>query len=334
MTGAGARGSARVADRVAAAPRPMRWALHLLVVILTVVAVVRGLDRDVPLPLVVAGVLLVAGATFIVLPGRPTSGDRTPALLAPALLALTLLAWGGLLALSPEAIWLAFPIFFLLLHALAPRWRMGAVAMALGAAILGWAHHHGFSPAAVAGPTLGALVAVATVLGYEALQRESDARQTLLEEVETTRGLMLAAEREAGVLAERERLARDIHDTITQGLTSIQFLLGAADDVLDADPGRARTHVRLAREAAVTNLGEARRLVQARPPDALAAGLGSALASALEMATAGRGIDARFRSDGAVDAHEPPEDVALALLRIGQSAIANAVEHAVRGGCG
>ena len=40
----------------------------------------------------------------------------------------------------------------------------------------------------------------------------------------------------AGVVAERERLAREIHDTLAQGLSSIQLLLRAATRSLD--PGR------------------------------------------------------------------------------------------------
>src|SRR5439155_18708562 len=115
------------------------------------------------------------------------------------------------------------------------------------------------------GPVLGAAVAVATVSGYRALYRESEQRRRLIDELQTTRRDLDAAQREAGVLAERERLAREIHDTLAQGLSSIQLLLRAAEREIS---GPAAEYVRQARHAAQDNLAEARRFVRdLSPPD-------------------------------------------------------------------
>src|SRR5699024_3953196 len=172
--------------------------------------------------------------------------------------------WLVLLALTPDAIWLAFPWFFLLLHLL--PWRIGVVAVALttAAAIGGFAWHQGQLAAGTAiGPVLGALVAVAVVWGYTAVAAESDRRRALIDELQRSRAELAVVERSAGAMAERERLAREIHDTLAQGLSSIQLLLQAAARTLPrggaADAGTVgtvRLRIEQARGAAQDNLAE------------------------------------------------------------------------------
>lgn len=106
---------------------------------------------------------------------------------------------------------------------------------------------------------------MATVLGYQALYRESERRRELIEELIATRAELAVAERGAGILAERERLAREIHDTLAQGLSSIQLLLRAAERTLPPD-SPATEHIARARGAAQENLAEARRFVRALTP--------------------------------------------------------------------
>lgn len=60
------------------------------------------------------------------------------------------------------------------------------------------------------------------------------------------RGELAASQRAAGVLEERERLSREIHDTLAQGLTSMGILLQAADRQWDTAPDAARRHLRQA----------------------------------------------------------------------------------------
>ncbi|MEV6955952.1 sensor histidine kinase [Streptomyces sp. NPDC051183] len=236
-------------------------------------------------------------------------------------------AWGGLLVVSPDGLWIAFPLYFLELHLLRLRWGVTAVAVTACAAIGGFlAHSSAVTPGAFLGPLLGGAVAVATVLGYQALYRESERRRELIEELITTRAELAAAERGAGILAERERLAREIHDTLAQGLSSIQLLLRAAERGLPPE-APALEHIGRAREAAQENLAEARRFVRALTPPDLEHG---SLAAALErLCTAAPGPRVRFCLSGTPRVLPTPYEVAL--LRIAQSALANVVRHARAG---
>lgn len=79
-----------------------------------------------------------------------------------------------MLALSADAIYLAFPWFFLLLHLLPRTAGLISVAVVTAAAVAGFAwHQQTFTAAMVIGPALGAAVAIVTVFGYQALQAES-----------------------------------------------------------------------------------------------------------------------------------------------------------------
>ncbi|MGW3468687.1 histidine kinase dimerization/phosphoacceptor domain-containing protein [Saccharopolyspora sp. NPDC000995] len=75
---------------------------------------------------------------------------------------------------------------------------------------------------------------------------------------------MAEAKREAGISWERERLAREIHDTIVQGLSSIRMLLQAAER-----GGDLNEHMRRVEEVAEDNLAEARLFVRELAPTAL-----------------------------------------------------------------
>ncbi|MEO5747853.1 MAG: histidine kinase, partial [Humibacillus sp.] len=159
-------------------------------------------------------------------------------------LLLLLSVWAVLLVLTPDAIYLAFAWFFLLLHLLSRPAGLSAVLVTTAAAVAGFAWHQStFTAGMVIGPVLGAGVAVSTVFGYQALRAESEQRRRLIIELDRTRHELSAAQHRAGVLNERERLAREIHDTLAQGFSSIQLLLQAANRSLDPtrglDPARA-----------------------------------------------------------------------------------------------
>ncbi|MFJ8198455.1 sensor histidine kinase [Streptomyces sp. NPDC096152] len=237
-------------------------------------------------------------------------------------------SWLVLLALSPDALWAAFPLYFLQLHLLPVRWSLPAVGATAAAAVAGFVGHGApLTPGAFIGPLLGAAVAVATVLGYEALYRESERRRELIEELVATRAELAEAERAAGTLAERERLAREIHDTLAQGLSSIQLLLRAAQRELPAG-SPAAAHIEQARATAQDNLAEARRFVRALTPPDLERG---SLAGALERlcASAAGATAVRFSLSGAPA--ELPTPYEVALLRIAQSALGNTLRHARAG---
>jgi signal transduction histidine kinase len=160
---------------------------------------------------------------------------------------------------------------------------------------------------------------------------QSAERQELLAQLEATRAELAAAEREAGILEERARLSREIHDTLAQGFASVVTQLEAADAQLLPSPERARGHLRAAEEVARASLEEARGLVWALRPGTLQDG---GLPAALQRAAAAAApVPAPGESPTAVDvtvAGQPrqlPTDVEVTLLRSAQEALANALRH-------
>ncbi|MFH7340365.1 sensor histidine kinase [Streptomyces hygroscopicus] len=306
--------------------RALAWCLHLLTAGLLALAAGRAVIDGAPHAAAVVAVTAVLGLVYAAGPLLP----RVAASHRAATWWLTAVGtvWLVLLVLSADGVWIAFPLYFLQLHLLPRRAGPAAVAATATAAIVAFAAHQGsFTLATAIGPALGAAVAVAVVRGYQALYRESEQRRRLIEELTATRADLAAAQHTAGVLAERERLAREIHDTLAQGLSSIQLLLHAAERALPGRPEAAARHVEQARHTAVDNIAEARRFVAALTPPALD---GTTLAGALERlcatTSARHPLDARFRLTGELvrlpTAHE------VALLRIAQSALANTVRHA------
>ena len=126
------------------------------------------------------------------------------------------------------------------------------------------------------------------------------------------------------MLGERGRLAREIHDTLAQGLAGIELLLRAARPHLDDSP--AAELVDRAAETARENLTEARRFVRALAPADLAEhSLAAALLRQVERVRE-HGVDADLRVAGTASSLSLATEAAL--LRIAQSALANVVQHA------
>ncbi|MFD7872947.1 sensor histidine kinase [Streptomyces sp. NPDC059766] len=306
--------------------RALAWCLHLLVIGLLALAAGRAVTDGRPH----AGAIVAASAAcaLVYAVGPVLPGVRRSRRAATVWLAAVGACWLVLLVLSPDAVWVAFPLYFLQLHLLPRRAGLVAVVATAVAAVAGFAaHQHSFSPAMAIGPAIGAAVAVAVVWGYQALYRESERRRRLIEELTATREDLAAAQHTAGVLAERDRLAREIHDTLAQGFSSIQLLLRAAERALPQAPQNAARYVDQARQAAVDNLAEARRFVAALTPPTLE---GSTLADALERlcttTSARHRLTVRFHLTG--DPAPLATAYEVALLRIAQSALANTVRHA------
>lgn len=311
-------------------PTALRWGIHLLVVGLLVLAVLRGVvGRPPGWPLVLLFGGLV-GFVYSVGPRWPAV-SRSPRLVR-AWLALLMVAWMALLAVSPEAVYLAFPWFVLLLHLLPRPAGLSAVVVITLIAVAGFAwHQKTLTAAMVIGPVLGAGVVIATVVGYQALYAESEHRRRLILELDRTRSELAAVEHHAGVMDERERLAREIHDTLAQGLSSIQLLLRAATRSLDPErevnPARALDLVEQARHEAHENLAEARRFVRAlAPADLEESTLTGALRRLCETTSSRGSIPVSFHQVGPALVLPTPTEVAL--LRIAQTALGNATQHA------
>jgi signal transduction histidine kinase len=161
---------------------------------------------------------------------------------------------------------------------------------------------------------------------------------------------LVAQAREAGMLDERQRMAREIHDTLAQGLTGIITQLQAAEHAADqatehaagqpasraadqsaehgADqPAGWRRHVEAATGLARESLSEARRSVHALRPEALeVARLGEALATVAERWSALHGVPVQVTTTGTP--RPLSAEAEAALLRTAQEALANVAKHA------
>lgn len=214
---------------------------------------------------------------------------------------------------------------------LVPRRAVVATVAVVGAVTAVVYARAGFANRALIGVFVLAAVslAVALLLGLwiARIIGQSQRRAQLLAELAATRAELAAVSREAGGLAERERLAHEIHDTLAQGFTSVLLLLEAADSALGSDPEAARGHLDRARETARENLAEARALVAAlTPPDLTRTSLPGALRRLVERAGAAPGLRAALSVTGTP--RGLPTEHEVALLRATQEALANVARHA------
>ena len=156
---------------------------------------------------------------------------------------------------------------------------------------------------------------------------QSMERADLIEKLEVSQAEVVRLSRDAGTSAERVRLAREIHDTLAQGFTSIVALTQAIESELDTDVVAARRHLALAARTARENLAEARAMVAASSPSALAAG-------SLEDAVRRQAERLREESEIAVSCEVagplPVLGTAteVVLLRATQEALTNVRKHA------
>lgn len=276
--------------------------LHLLVFILLVVTVVvDGMSWQ-----VVAFALVYSSGRMI--PQRSVW------------IALVLATWVLLFVRGESAVYLVFALFFVVLGVSRPRVSVPLVFVMTGLAVYGIARNVGWTVGGIIGPIIGALVAIALGLGFRMLRVEAQAR-----EEESHR---------AGEMQERARIAGDIHDTIAQGLSSINMLLHSIEgqiSLLDAttlDPGTREQlgrQIRLAQTTAQENLLETRRIIAAlQPSPMMGADLPVALARVASSTAMGQAIT--FDVDG------EPRNVSAAveqeLVRIGQSLVSNIARHA------
>jgi signal transduction histidine kinase len=168
----------------------------------------------------------------------------------------------------------------------------------------------------------------------QALAELAEANTRLAEYAEENAELqarLIAQAREAGVRAERERLAGEIHDTIAQGLTGIITQLEAASQVAEHPQTRQRLSnaCALARES----LAEARRSVQALRPEPLEVGqLPDAVSDVADRWSTAHGIPVDVSVTGTARALHP--EVEVTLLRVVQEGLANVARHAHAGKVG
>lgn len=141
------------------------------------------------------------------------------------------------------------------------------------------------------------------------------------------RGSAGADEKESAILAERERIARELHDTLAQGFTSILLQIEAARSLLGESEKAAHVPLERAQDLARESLAEARRAIWAIRPRILGqSDLPTALAWLVRDMAAGSGVAVEFTTRGTPRALTV--DIETNLLRIIQEAVTNALRHA------
>jgi signal transduction histidine kinase len=296
-------------------------------VMVAATAVILVGNGDGPLPLLLLALLVVA---YLALALR--SGVRPPFAHAVSYLAIAYTILFALTWIDPASLVLLFTLYpqaFLLLDRRASI--VATVVLSFGWNLVLVARHH-WTPEAwgIQGLTAAGNILFALVIGLfiDGLVRESRGRKRLLAELQSAQAELAAAEREAGALAERERLARDIHDTLAQGFTSIVMLSQAGETAaLRDDSATAQRRFAEIQETARENLAEARALVGALAPPALAeAGLPGSLERIVARYRAETGVDAVVVVNGPARPLAPASEVTA--LRATQECLANARRHA------
>ncbi len=290
-------------------------AVHLGFAVLLVASLVRYVMRHSPadnvlvLALAAAACLLYFIVAVLASRGKP----GTPWV-------FTLVAvWAVLVIAAPSFAWCSFALFFLCRSALsgaAAYAAAGATAAATAAGLFRLSS--GTDLAMLLGPLA---VGVMLTLIYDRIQHDAAEQRRLHAEVSLAQGQLAASERRAGTIAERERVSREIHDTVTQGLASSLLLLEAAGRAWPAPSAQAE----LAQATALlrVNLSETRSLVH----DLASPGLdASPLPDALLFAARQYLPNARLLVTG--EPRPVPPEVRHALLRVVQSAASNIKLHA------
>lgn len=290
-------------------------AVHLGFAVLLVASLVRYVMRHSPadnltiLGLAAAASLLYAAVAVLRWRGGPG---------APWMFALVAV-WAVLVIAAPSFAWCSFALFFLSRSALAGAASYAAAGITAAATAAGlFRMSNGTDLAMLLGPlAVGAML----TLIYDRIQHDAEEQRRLHAEVSAAQEQLAASERRAGTIAERERVSREIHDTVTQGLASSLLLLEAAGRAWPRDAARA--DLRRATALLRGNLSETRSLVHELASPGLD---GSPLPEALLLAARQYVPEARLLVTG--DPRPVPPELRHALLRVVQSAASNIKLHA------
>ncbi len=296
----------------------LRWGLDVLVGALAMVVLLRALLQREPHVGPIAGIV----AVFVALHVLRIAADR---LLVRRLLLLGMCAsWAALASVGADAAYASVGLFLVFLTELPFARALAAVATVAGLDVVIGAVRSGWHATDMVAPVLGAGLTTLIGLGFRMLFEATAVQQELIRELQRTRAELAERERTAGQEAERQRLAREIHDTVAQGLSSIKLLLHAAE--AEGLSESAAQKVALARDTAATGLLEARRLVaELAPADLSGASLTQAVHRVCERSVA----SVRCQVDG--EPYALPMAVEAAIVRITQGALSNVERHAGRG---
>lgn len=309
-----------------------RNSIHILTATLLVVGL--GASARLPLPMFAASCVLLFVWGFLYFWGssRRVTFAHTKQL---AWLFVLTLVWVLMLPIVPVSIYIVFPLFFLFLQVMPDVRGIIAIVGATSVAIVSQ-YPVGLTLGGVMGPSVAALVTIAIDYAFRTLWRVNNEKQELIDQLIETRSQLAETERNAGIAEERQRIAHEIHDTVAQGLSSIQMLLHVAEQEIvarglgeDDLAGSPLHKIRLARTTASDNLSEARAMIAALQPAALSK---TSLEGALHRVTAPLlGINFVINIDG--DERQLPMKTEATLLRIAQGAIGNVAKHSEAKNC-
>jgi signal transduction histidine kinase len=238
--------------------------------------------------------------------------------------------WSGWLLFS-----IMFPNYLLLLCGLYPQafillrlpWKIVAGLILTMLVVVGQALAAGGWSGWLLIPLGAGLAGILMAVFIEAIVQQSDQRKRLIDELLAVRQELAVAERQAGVLEERARLAREIHDTFAQALTSLLMQLEAIEQTPHAEVGMLQHQFNQIRRTARDHLAEARRVMWALQPSLLD---GTSLPDVLARLAQRVADEGHFAvgaiTTGTVRTLGP--ELEVTLLRTVQEALANVQKHA------
>jgi signal transduction histidine kinase len=331
----------------------LRWDVFYAIVFVAILLLVEADQLSAPSRIAVT-IALAAMVPWYVAVGRPEMRSAEASWKGPAYLAGLIALFAVAQSQDTNAWSLAFAICPQCFYVLPFRRAMVAVVIlnVLGALLLVRRQPHLDGAVAALGIAAFGIGFSYAYGGFvDRIIDQSNERAELIAQLEATRAELAAANHESGTLAERQRLAGEIHDTLAQGFSSIIMLLQAAEaglagaglaDACPAGPGTAgegtagaglasaRRQLGLAAQTARENLADARALIGALSPAGLASEtLPGALRRVTERAGAETGIGVSFDVSGTPRPLSAAFDVTL--LRVGQEALANVRKHAAAG---
>jgi signal transduction histidine kinase len=251
--------------------------------------------------------------------------------------AYQVVAWSALLAIqwvdpSTQA-WLLYFTLFPQLWAMVPtRWAaIGTVVVVAAFALVRWAQTD-FAADSLPEILISGMISMGLSLSLglfiNRIVGEAESRAETIDELRATQAELAAVERDRGVHEERERMSREIHDTLAQGFTSVVALSRAARAALArGDVATAGERLALIEATASDNLDEARLIVAELTPGHLQS---RTLGEALERLGVAVTSETGLRADVHVSGEPVPlgGSAEVVILRTAQEALSNVRRHA------
>jgi signal transduction histidine kinase len=256
---------------------------------------------------------------------------RWPVVVQGVLFALVIAISMVMAWLEPAFLLMAFSFYGITFGVMPLRWAIPLVVwQSLGLTLVMMEFSGGISLQhwpILGGFLLSGFFAIVLGLFIASIIRQSKERQQMIDELQATRAELAQAERQAGQMEERQRLAGEIHDTLAQGFTSIVMHLEAAEQAIERDPAAARERIVQSRQIARDHLSEARRFLWALRPDVVAREpLSQAIERVARRWAEETGLTAEVSISGTAIALPAPLEATL--LRTAQEALTNIRKHA------